>query len=384
VPVGTATVLVAGAALAPVGAVADSPLPERTAQELLVALQEAEPTALSGTVAIETDLGLPALPMGVMPNNGPMGLVDGPSTVRVWTDGGNRARLALIDQSAETTVISTGSEVWVWSSAEATAQRLVLPETDELSLPALPDKDLPDGIELPSTPAQAAELALEAIEPTTEVSTSGAANVAGRDTYELILSPRDATTLIDRIVIATDAETNVVLRVQVYATSGSEPAIEVGFTSVDFGMPDEDLFEFTPPEGATVSEREVPTLTSDQLAELTDEAQGRQANQGKGTKPTVVGEGWSAVVVAELPTDALADLAESGQPGSAGGPPWAGTDPTTMALALLEALPETSGAWGSGRALAGTLFSAIVTDDGRIAIGAVPPETLGAALASTR
>ena len=48
---------------------------------------------------------------------------------------------------------------------------------------------------------------------------------------------------------------------------------------------------------------------------------------------------------------------------------------------MLEALPTTSGAWGTGRVLSGTLFSAILTDDGRIAIGAVPPAVLGDALA---
>jgi hypothetical protein len=109
VPAGTATALVAGAALGPVGAVADAPLPERTAQDLLVDLQQAAPTALSGTVEIRTDLGLPDLPMGVMPGTGPMALIDGENTVRVWTDGAERARLALIERAAETTVISTGS-----------------------------------------------------------------------------------------------------------------------------------------------------------------------------------------------------------------------------------------------------------------------------------
>ena len=52
------------------------------------------------------------------------------------------------------------------------------------------------------------------------------------------------------------------------------------------------------------------------------------------------------------------------------------------ALALIEALPAESGAWGTGRVLRGTLFSAILTDDGRIALGAVSPEALGAVLAA--
>jgi hypothetical protein len=44
-------------------------------------------------------------------------------------------------------------------------------------------------------------------------------------------------------------------------------------------------------------------------------------------------------------------------------------------------LPRASGTWGSGRLLEGTLFSALVTDDGRVAVGAVAPERLYAALA---
>jgi hypothetical protein len=41
-----------------------------------------------------------------------------------------------------------------------------------------------------------------------------------------------------------------------------------------------------------------------------------------------------------------------------------------------------SGAWGSGRVLEGTLFSLVLTDDGRAALGAVAPEALYAALAA--
>lgn len=385
VPAGTAGLLVAGSALGPVGAVADAPLPERTAQDLLVALQQTPPTALSGTVAIETDLGLPELPMGVMPGNGPMALIDGQNTVRVWTDGTERARLALIEQAAETTVISTGSEVWVWSSAQATADRFELPDVKGFSGPDAPDMDLPNGFELPSTPQEAAELALSAIEPTTEVSTSGAANVAGRDVYELILTPRDDRTLVQRIVISMDAENDLVLRARVFAKAISDPAFDVGFTSVDFGTPDDSLFEFSPPPGATVTEHVPPTVTKAELTELAEQAKESRAGSGEVAEPTVVGEGWSAVIVADLPPGGLGDLAESAMESEDDAQsPWAGTDPATLALTLLQALPDTSGQWGTGRVFTGTLFSAIVTDDGRIAVGAVDPDALGAALASTR
>ena len=90
----------------------------------------------------------------------------------------------------------------------------------------------------------------------------------------------------------------------------------------------------------------------------------------------MVGTGWSQVVVATLPADQLATLAGGAQDGASG------DGASSDALALLQSLPRTAGAWGSGRILSGTLVSVILTDDGRIAIGAVAPDTLGAALAA--
>ena len=49
---------------------------------------------------------------------------------------------------------------------------------------------------------------------------------------------------------------------------------------------------------------------------------------------------------------------------------------------MLEVLPKVSGAWGSGHLLKGTLFSALLTDDGRVVVGSVAPEALYAALGS--
>jgi hypothetical protein len=39
-------------------------------------------------------------------------------------------------------------------------------------------------------------------------------------------------------------------------------------------------------------------------------------------------------------------------------------------------LPAVSGTWGSGHYVTGRLFSALLTDDGRILIGAVTPNQL--------
>jgi hypothetical protein len=92
-------------------------------------------------------------------------------------------------------------------------------------------------------------------------------------------------------------------------------------------------------------------------------------------KPTVVGTGWSQVLVGRIPADALTG-------GSADGSSGATSSAGTQALALLQALPRTSRSWGSGSVLNGTLFSVILTDDGRFAIGAVGTKALGAALAA--
>jgi hypothetical protein len=74
----------------------------------------------------------------------------------------------------------------------------------------------------------------------------------------------------------------------------------------------------------------------------------------------VVGSGWTTVLVTRVPSGALKGSGSMGE--------------------VLGALPKVSGSWGSGRVLRGTLFSAVLTDDGRVAVGAVSPERLYTAL----
>ena len=47
---------------------------------------------------------------------------------------------------------------------------------------------------------------------------------------------------------------------------------------------------------------------------------------------------------------------------------------------MLKTLPAVSGSWGSGHLFEGTLVSVVITNDGRVAAGAVTPATLYAAL----
>jgi outer membrane lipoprotein-sorting protein len=368
VPAAAGALIVTGTLVGSVAASADSGLPPRTAEELLVALQSPSATSIAGTVVSTADLGLPQLP-----TNGPSGtdltsLVSGSHTLRLWSDGDQHARLALLGPAQEVDIVSSGRDVWLWSSTDRTVEHFVRP--DESAAMAVPTES---GIALPSTPQEAAAQVLAAVDPTTEVTTTGAGTVAGRSVYELVLTPRQAGTLVARVAIAVDAETSVPLRVQVYSRQSPDPAFEVGFTSVDFGPVDPAVFAFEPPPGATV--------TDHAAAEM--ESRDGDAKPADAAKPTIVGTGWEQVVVATLPTPTSGgDDAASGSDDAASGSDGAASG-GDGALAMLAALPVTSGPWGTGRVLSGTLFSVILTDDGRIAVGAVPQEALGAALAAS-
>jgi hypothetical protein len=145
--------------------------------------------------------------------------------------------------------------------------------------------------------------------------------------------------------VAVDAEEGLPLRVQVFPRDSGSPAIEIGFTRVTHGAPDPGLFDFSPPPGATVED------PSDERGDG-----GTAAGLTEGW--TVVGEGWTAVVVGPAP-----DLG--------------GTDgaPSTLDQ-LAQVLPQVSGPWGSGRLLTSRVLSVLLTDDGRLLAGAVDGDRL--------
>jgi len=326
---------------------ADSGLPPRTAEQLLVDLQKADTQTISGTVRSTANLGLPEGLLSDSASSDLQSLVSGEHTLRVWADGETKQRLAVIGRGGESDVIRNGQDVWHWNSNDNTAVHTTLPAKEKNAKP-LPQK---------ASPQDLAEELLKSVDPTTKVSTSGTDTVAGRGVYELVLQPRTGDTLVSRVQLGIDAKTHVPLRVQVYSVRAQDPAIEVGYTKVSFDKPAASVFEFTPPPGAKVKEQALPSKA---LA---------KPNLKAGDRPTVVGKGWNAVVVAEV-----GRVHE--HRGHRGGPN-AGNPRSGNPLA---ALPKVSGSWGTGRLLTGTLFSAVLTDDGRVAIGAVPAERLYSAL----
>jgi outer membrane lipoprotein-sorting protein len=277
-----------------------------------------------------------------------MALLSGTSTLRVWADGPDHSRVQLIADGAESDVVHNGSDLWVWDSAGKQAYHATLPATGTMPTPT---PTLPSDLltKLPTTPQQAATLALAAIDPSTTVTTDSTASVAGHSAYRLVATPKTPGSLVARVVISIDATTHVPLRVEVYSTQRTAPALSVGFKDVTFVAPAADVFAFTPPAGATVTQ--APTTTTP-----------KTPGDATGTHPAVrtVGTGWATVAVI----------------------PASGTQ-KPLSGSIRAVLTPVSGSWGSGYALSGTLFSVLVKDDGTVAVGAVPVQTLESAVAST-
>jgi outer membrane lipoprotein-sorting protein len=388
-----ACVLVAGMALtADRAASADPGLPPQTPAQLLAEVQSVKVSALSGTVTQTVDLGLPQLPGLTSGGTGGPGpapgarsaltsLLSGTHTWRVWLDGPTRQRLDLIAGAGETDLIRNGHDLWLWSSADRSAVHLqatghptVHPRPLQPAHPSQQGHGLPTTP--PRTPDEAARAALAMIGTSTTVTTGGTTTVAGRSAYELVLTPKDRTSLVASVHIAIDGSTHVPLRVTVRSTKLTNPAIDVAFSRVGFGTPDASVFSFTPPPGTTVTQGGAlkgsgATNPIPRVGPSTRPSAGTSTGPSTGavSAPKVVGSGWSTVVVGRLPADATTSGTSSDLGGELG--------------AILSNLPEVHGSWGSGRLLEGTLFTAVLTNDGRLAIGAVGPQQVYAALAAS-
>jgi outer membrane lipoprotein-sorting protein len=346
--------VVAAVALAGVGPLATSltasahgSLPPRTAAQLLVDVQHGKLEALSGTVVETSNLGLPSLPdLGGGQGSGSSfsSLVSGSHTMRVWYDGPDHLRVALLGQLGESDLVRDGADLWAWSSSDNTATHWSVPTGAEAPTTA-------PGSGPTITPQQAAEAALKAIDPSTRVATDPTAMVAGRSAYQLDLTPRDPRSLVGSVRIAIDGKTHIPTRVQVFARGATSPAFQIGFTAFSTATPPASTFAFQPPPGATVK----------QAGSNPGQSSSGHRAPPKGSAPQVVGKGWTSVVVTRVGS------AAPSQTGAIG--------------AMLKALPAVSGSWGSGHLLRGAVFSAVLTDDGRLAVGAVAPQQLYAALA---
>ncbi len=367
---------VAAAAILPgVASGSDHPvLPARTAQQLLASLLAAQPPALSGTVVETARLGLPELPTAAagsadlsLPN-----LITGSHTLRVWLDGPEKQRVALVGDLAESDVVHNGQLLWLYSSRANQATKITVPaDAGQLTENKL-QSQLP-------TPQQAAAEAIAAITPTTKISVDDTARIAGRPAYQLVLQPKDSRSLVSAVKIAVDSETSTPLRVQVFGQDRSTPAFETGFTDVTFSAPPASVFAFIPPTGAKVTTASAGEVLTGQRAG--DGAVRRYKGPASGSgsrlpqlrtaatrtdqRTRTIGAGWTAVLVLD---------------GSALSPDGNGGSVSQVQSLLLGAARKVPG----GRLLTTALVSILLTDDGRLFVGAVDGASLQRVAATGR
>ena len=320
------------------GAAAEPVLPPLTATELLGKVAAADVDGLSATFEQRSDLGLPALPaeLGDDDISSVLALLTGTHTVRVWTAGHDQAKVALVDGSTESSITRNGQDLWAWSSTEQEAVHSQLKDA------------APSAAKTPTSPSTTIGDLLTKLEPSTEVAVASTGYVAGRAVYQLVLSPRDTASLVNEVRVAVDAEQFVPLSLRVIADDGQD-AVSVAATSIDFSVPDASVFDFKPPAGVKVTEKKTASAPA---TKPTDKASDH-------AKPKTFGTGWATVAVLDVSKGETSD---------------------EQAKLLLDSLPKVSGAWGQGRLFSTSLVNAVLTDDGRVAVGSVVPERLYAAL----
>ena len=198
-------------------------LPAKTAGQLLADVASAQARPFSGTVVESAKLGLPDLPGQDQSSTSPLALLTGSHTVRVWYGGAQQTRLALVGNLSESDLVRNGSDLWLWSSKDRTAQHFKLPAKAAGDRPGEGCPAASDGEGHPA--AGGASQALAAIDPTTAVTVDGTARVAGRSAYQLILKPKDTRSLVGSVAIAIDAKTDVPLRVEIFAKGAQVPGV---------------------------------------------------------------------------------------------------------------------------------------------------------------
>lgn len=362
---------VGAAVLVPLAASGSVDLPDLTPEQLLALAADSDVDQLSGTLEQTSALGLPdlgavtdALGGGSPGDPGTdadsraadiadlLELVTGTHTAKVYLDG-DRARLQVLDELAERNVYVDGAagEAWFVDSESQTATRFLAPEGSGEKPEDAVEAELP-------TPQEMIDRALADLDESTEVSVGSDGRVAGRDAYELVLTPRADDTLVGEVRFAVDGETGAALAASVTARGTSEPAFEIAFTDVDFAAPDAAALTFAPGAGITVEEKELPAWTDADARDHADKPAPPASAQ-----PRVSGEGWATIV--EIP-------APAGERD-----PIAGLAPDQAAL-----LDSVTTAVDGGRVLETALVTVLLTDDGRVLAGAVPVDALVAAAAA--
>lgn len=362
VPASIAAVAAAGLIAVPVFAASTS-LPSVTAQQLLAKVLSSHVQTFSGTVQTTVDLGIPSQVMSALPSavagasagtgaaagasagqskaaeQALTSLASGTHVLKVAADGPTRQLLSSSDSGAAFTLAHDGGTAWVYDGQAGTATELT----------GLGANNAAEGSAARNAvdPQQAAAQALKALGPNTSVSVQGQSMVAGQSVYELSVKPKGSGSTIGEVRIAVDGANGMPLQVRVLPSDGSDPILDVGFTSVSFATPAASTFAFTPPRGTKVTQEAVPAHVQRPAAP--------RIHADTNTK--VLGSGWESVYVLSPGSQAKGGSGLSGELGAVKdfGKPVAG-----------------------GTLISTKLVNVLVTPNGTVYAGAVTPAVLEA------
>ncbi|MGR3871875.1 LolA family protein [Streptomyces graminifolii] len=366
-------VTVVGVAAATIGlvpALADSGdpnLPKVTAQQLLDKIAKSDVQQLSGTVKISTDLGLPDLGglessmlsgatksgdgSSADPSAKLTELATGTHTLRVAADGPDRQKVSLLENAAEYSLIHNGKDVWGYDSKSNEVYHGTTAAGGAKS------------DETRATPKGLTDEALKSVDDTTSVTVDGTEHVAGRDAYKLLIKPKQSGTTVGTISVAVDAKTGLPLKFTLTPASGGAAVVDVGFTQLSLAKPAASTFDFKTPKGAKVTtEDDATKATPDHAAPFGDNGKADKGLGKSADEPTVIGKGWNSI--------ATFDTGGQGVPtgSSAGGGDLGG---------FLGSLgDQVKGDFGKGTVFSTRLVNALVTDDGKVYVGAVTKSAL--------
>lgn len=337
---GTAAGVVGLVVLATPAGAGEAPpaLPPISAQDLVESVLNTEIPAFSGSVELDNNLGLPipGLPSGSGQDD----------AAHVWADGSGKARLAVPGRQSETTIIDDGTTVWVWDSESKTVTKVPHDK-------AATDKPV-EGMF--ADPAKAATELVTAMQEDSTVTVDGTARVADRPVYQLVLTPKPTErTLLREIRVSVDAELRIPMSLEVLANGQADPAVKVGFTEFSHEPQDANLFTFTPPAGATVTEKD-----------LDEEVRGQDAEKWLADADLkVVGRGWDVTATGRVPAELLQRAEDTSGRGD------------QNLFGLLETVGKrVTGEFGTGYLITTHVGTALITEDGKVAIGAVPEQVV--------
>ncbi|MGW2637710.1 LolA family protein [Streptomyces sp. NPDC001348] len=366
-----AVVGVAAATIGLVPALADSgdpDLPKITAQQLIDKIAKSDVQQLSGTVRVSTDLGLPdlgGLESGLLSGTGQGGggssadpeskfteLLTGSHTLRVAADGPDRQKVSLIERAAEYSLIHDGKDVWGYDS-----------KSNEVYHGTADQHGKEQREKTPATPKDFADEALKSVDGTTSVTVDGTVQVAGRDAYKLLVKPKQSGTTVGAISIAVDAKTGLPLKFTLTPAGGGAAVVDAGFTQVSFAKPAASTFDFVPPKGAKVTQEDDAAKASGKSfpkpGKSSPKPPGDLAKGADGFK--VVGQGWNSIATFDS--------------GSGGGLP-SGTGGGDLGGFLGSIGDHVTGKFGKGTVFSTRLVNALITDDGKVYVGAVTKNAL--------